>query len=95
MKTTRNSDFFSRSGSIISGGQAQQFAPARADRQGLAIRNVSAGSLWVNDAGEDALMDEDSLEIKAGEYYEWPYIPNGVVSVIGATTSQAFYGRDW
>jgi hypothetical protein len=97
MNTTGNSNIINRSGSIALGGKAQTFAPAKDARLGASIRNTSAGSLWMNDTGEDATMDHQSLEIKTGEYFEWPphAIPSGPISIIGATTGQTFYGRDW
>jgi hypothetical protein len=84
------------SGTITSGGTAQQLAAANTNRRGWYIRNNSAGSLWVSDM-TTAVQSQPSLEIKAGELYE---SVNGgtslnALSIIGATTGQAWTGREW
>jgi hypothetical protein len=86
----------SRSGTITTGGTAQTFAAANIGRFGFAIRNVSAGSLWISNKGT-ATADHNALEIKAGELYESPEhgVPVGAISIIGATTGQAFFGEEW
>lgn len=81
-------------GTITTGGQAQQFAVANSSRRGLVVQNQSTGDLWVNGTG-NATIDYHSLRVRAGDYYETPahHVGTGALSIIGATTGQAFYAR--
>lgn len=83
-----------KSGTITSGGNAQVFAAANANRKGFRIRNVSDTSLWLSTTGT-AVADQTSFELKTGEYFESPYSIAGAISIIGATTGQAFFGEEW
>lgn len=80
---------------ITTGGAAQDALPANSNRQGYDLQNVSAGDLWWRDDGTDATAGEPSFRLPAGAYYETPagYRPKGRVSIIGATTGQAFSVR--
>jgi hypothetical protein len=84
------------SGTITTGNSAQTQIAASSGRIGFAIRNVSDGSLWISNKGT-ATKDHNSLEIKTGELYESPEhgTPVGAISVIGATTGQAFFCEVW
>lgn len=84
------------SGTITAGNSAQTLIAANAGRIGFALRNVSAGSLWISRTGT-ATADHNSLEIKTYEMYESPEhgTPIGAISIIGATTGQAFYCEAW
>jgi hypothetical protein len=86
-----------RSGKINSSNQAQTFAQAKADRRGFMIRNKSTlSSLYINELGE-AAQNKDSCEIKPGEIYVTPLngCPVTEISIIGPTTNQEYYGREW
>ena len=87
----------SRSGTITTGGTAQQLMASNTSRMGWALRNNSNGSLWINELGSTAIIGQPSFEIKAGEYFESPTSGGGesAISIIGATTGQAFTAREW
>lgn len=84
------------SGTITTGGTAQQIAAANADRRGGWIQNNSTSDLWLNDLGT-ATIGGSSLKIPAGGYYEFPAtgVPTGALSIIGPNTGQAWSGRVW
>lgn len=86
----------SRSGTIAAGGTAQQLAAANSSRRGIAIQNQSTGDLWINGTGT-AAADQTSLRIPAGALYESPshHVGVGAISIIGATTGQAFWAREF
>ncbi len=85
-----------KSGTITAGGVAQNIAAANAVRIGFWIQNQSTGSLWLSDIGT-ATQASPSIEIKPGQLYESPYggTSNKALSLIGATTGQAFAAREW
>lgn len=80
------SDF---SSTITAGGTAQTMLSANANRQGIEFFNNSTGSLWINVTGA-ATMAGGSIEVRAGGYWSPPVVPVTAISVIGATTGQAF-----
>ncbi len=85
------------SGTITTGGVAQQLAPGNSARNGYWVQNNSAGDLWVNELGGTASASQPSIKIAAGQIYEsqvrspCPY----AISIFGATTAQAFTAREW
>jgi len=85
-----------RSGTITTGGTAQQLAPANLARKGFFIQNVSAGDLWFNSEAT-AVLNQPSIKLIAGAYYESPVglPPSGAISIIGATTAQAYTAREY
>jgi len=87
------------SGTITTGGTAQVLDPANDRRVGWFIQNNSAGSLWINDLGVAATLASPSIEIKTGTYMVAPfntgYVSSAQISIIGATTGQAFTAREW
>ena len=85
-----------RGGTIATGGTAQQAMAANAARRGFVIQNQSSGDLYISGLGT-ATLDQNSLKIAAGGYYETPphHVSTGAISIIGATTGQAFYGREF
>ena len=84
------------SGTITTGGAAQNAAAANTARIGFWIRNNSVSSLWISTLAT-AVQSQPSLEIKTGEMYETPPTlnPKGAISIIGSTTGQAWSGREW
>ena len=84
------------SGTIATGGAAQQIAPFDSSRKYIRIQNPwsASESLFVNDAGASASSsDGKSLELKAGAIYA-PYpVPSNAISVFAATTGHAFEGK--
>lgn len=84
-----------RSGTITTGGTAQELAPAAAYRRYLLIQNLSAGDLWV-DFGTDAVAASPSVKIPSGSVFvmEGSFVSADSVSIIGATTGQAFVAKE-
>jgi len=76
-----------RSGSITTGGTAQQMAAANSARKSLKGQNISAGDLWINEIGGNAAVDAaGSYKVTAGSAFS--VATNRAVSIIGATTGQ-------
>lgn len=81
------------SGTITSGGVAQLLMAANASRKYLLVQNQSNDPLWINFDGTDAVAGQPSLQIPAnGGSYERAagFVPTGAISIIGATTGDAF-----
>lgn len=85
-----------KSGTIATGGTAQTAIALNANRRAFWIQNLSAGDLWISDVGT-ATAASPSLKIVAGGLYEsMPgNCPTSAISIIGATTSQAFAAREY
>lgn len=78
-----------RSGSITTGGTAQQLAPANTARKSLTIQNISDIDLWINEIGGTALADGvGSYKVIAGQAFI--VATNRAISIVGATT-----GKKW
>lgn len=82
------------SGTITVGGAAQQAFAANADRKWFFFQNQSAGTLWIN-FGTTAVEGQPSIEVLPHNVYESPasFVSTELVSVIGATTAQAFVAK--
>ena len=84
------------SGTIATGGTAQQIAPYDSSRKYIRIQNPwsATESLFVNDAGANAsATDGKSLELQPGQVYA-PYpVPCTPISVVAATTAHGFEGK--
>lgn len=85
-----------RSGTITTGGTAQQLAAANASRAGFSVQNLSSADLWINTLGT-AAASQPSIKLASGVYFETPagYGAVGAISIFGATTGQAFAAREW
>lgn len=81
---------------ITTGGAAQDALAANLQRVGYEVQNQSGGSLWISDIAT-AVAAQPSWELVPGERYWTPdtYRPKGALSIIGATTGQAFAVREW
>lgn len=78
-----------RSGTITLGGTAQQLAPANTARKSLTGQNISSADLWINEIGVTAAVGAaGSYKVAAGESFA--VATNRAISIIGATTGQAF-----
>jgi hypothetical protein len=86
----------SASGTITSGGTAQNAAAANASRRGFQLQNNSTGDLWFSTIAT-AVQSQPSFKLPPGAYYESPPFGGGVgaISIVGATTGQAFTGREY
>lgn len=80
------------SGTITNGGTAQQVFAANAARRYLLIQNQSTGDLWVNYKGSAAVESQPSVLLapNGSLSFDDSFVPNAAVSLIGATTGQAF-----
>ncbi len=87
------------SSTIAAGGTAQALSAANVLRKGYSVQNLSSGKLFVNDVGGTAVSTEAgaSITILPGALYESPrnQQPTRAISILGATTSQAFAAREW
>ena len=96
VNTNRQADVTDRSGTITTGGTAQDAMAANSNRRYLFIQNNhSSADLWVN-FGADANTNQPSFKLTAGQSYENPahFCPTSRVSVIGGTTGQTFTAKE-
>jgi hypothetical protein len=84
-----------RSGTITSGGTAQQLAAANSSRKYLFIQNNSSGNLWFNFT-TTAVQSQPSILLlpNASVTFVSPFITTEAVSIIGATTSQSWSAKE-
>lgn len=87
-----------RSGTIATGATAQQLAAANPARIYLLVENISAGDLWVN-FGVTAVQAQPSVRLIPGASAEYSpagtgWVPATTISIIGATTAQAFVAKE-
>lgn len=90
---------YDSSGTILSGGNAQELFPVNLSRRGWSVQNLSSGDLYVRDTGT-ASAGAGSYRIKPGELYETPdgmaqHKVQLAVSIFGATTGQVFTAQEW
>jgi hypothetical protein len=88
-----------RSGSITSGATAQTVSAAKT-RNYLLIQNISVEALWVN-FGTTAVADQPSIKLAPDSgsgggtlSFEGGFVPNTLVSIIGATTGSKFVCKE-
>ena len=83
-------------GTITTASTAQTFMAANATRRAWSLQNQSTGDLYVN-CSSTATLDYHSLKVPAGALYEssTTHVGTGACSIIGATTGQAFYARQF
>ena len=84
------------SGSITTGGTAQQIQAATTTRIGFTIQNTSTSDLWFSER-TSAVTASPSFRLPAGQTYQTPenWSPTGAISIIGSTTGQTFTARTW
>ena len=84
-----------RSGTITLGGTAQSLAPANASRKYFLFQNISAGNLYINFT-TTAVALQPSITVAAGGSFvmESSFVSGEAISVIGATTGQAFTAKE-
>ena len=95
MTITTSGGLTDHSGTITTGGTAQVLMPANPTRTYLAIQNISGGDLWFNFT-TTAVLNEPSFKLTAGSAFtmEGGFVSNEAISIIGATTGQAFTAKD-
>lgn len=88
--------YVDKSGTLTAGGTAQNAAASNTSRQGFIIQNNSSGSLWFSTL-TTAVQSQPSIQLMPNAYYEFPStgVSTGAVSIIGATTGQAWSAREW
>ena len=84
-----------RSGTITTGGTAQQLAPVNVTRRYLFVENVGTAILWINFT-TTAVQSQPSIEIPAGYSFvmEDGFVSTELMSIIGPTTGQAFTAKE-
>jgi hypothetical protein len=97
VRDTSSATMVDRSGTITLGGTAQALMAANPARKGYLIQNNSAGVLWFNEIGGTAVLAQPSISLAAGALYQSPSpgASAAAISIIGATTGQAFTAREW
>lgn len=98
-----NGPLTDRSGTITSGGTAQTIAALNASRKYFFIQNLSTDTLWIN-FGVAAVVGWPSMALPPATSstsgnggtleYTGSFIPSGLVSVLGATTGDAFAAKE-
>jgi hypothetical protein len=83
------------SGTVTAGGTAQTVFAANAARRYLLIQNNSTSALWVNFTAT-AVAGQPSLQLAAGQAFvmENGTVSTEAISIIGATTGQAFTAKE-
>lgn len=85
-----------RSGTIATGGTAQELAPQNLSRSNLIVQNRSGLPLNVREDGT-AASAAGSWEIPAGALLAFTDgdAPQGAISIWGSQTGQAFTAKEW
>lgn len=88
-----------RSGTITTGGVAQDLMAANANRQGWEFQNQSTDNCYIRSKGPNgttvASADQNSILIYPGQYFSPAHISLYAYSVICPTTGDIFYSREW
>lgn len=85
-----------RSGTITAGGTAQTLAAVNSTRRYLFIQNVSTSDLWINFTTAAAQTQPSFKLIPNSSFVmEGAFITSEAVSIIGATTGQAFVSKEY
>lgn len=92
--TAGNGTLTDGSGTITTGGVAQQIFASNSAREYFFIQNNGGQALWIN-FGTTAVQNQPSIRIDPGSSYESPshFVSNESVSVIGPTTGQTFTAK--
>lgn len=79
---------------ITTGGTSQTVFAANNNRRYLEIQNISDTTMYVN-FGAAAVADSNSFKLVAGAVYvnASNYCPQGIVTIICATTGKAFVAK--
>lgn len=84
-----------KSGTITLGGTAQTIATVNRGRRYFLLQNVSSGTLWLN-VDVTAVQTQPSIKLLPDDVLIWEgtFVPAGAISLIGATTGQAFTAKE-
>lgn len=85
-----------RSGTITTGGTAQQVMAASANRRYLFFQNVSEIDLWINYGATNAVANQPSIKVgpDGSMVLEGSSISGERVSVFGTTTGAAYTAKE-
>lgn len=91
----RASALLDRSGSMTTGGTAQELMPANPARRYLLIQNISTENEWI-DFGVRAVADKPSIRLSAGDslVMESGFVSGESISIIAATTGSKFVAKE-
>jgi len=81
-----------RSGSIATGGTAQNVATANADRRGFTLQNTSDAEMRVTESGTAATGTTGYQVLPGGRFTA---STSKAISVFGATTGKTFAATEW
>lgn len=83
------------SGTVQTGGVAQAVTQGNPFRRYFFIQNLSSNDLWIN-FDIDAVAGQPSIKIASGGGFviEGSYVPKGLISIYGGTTSQAYTAKE-
>ena len=82
---------------ITAGGTAQDLFALNNKREIFIVQNHSAGDLWV-EFGATAVAEPPSIKIGPGELFTMTsdeFVDVRAISIIGATTGQAFSAKEF
>jgi hypothetical protein len=88
----------SRSGTVTTGGTAQQLMAANSARKGWCLQNNNTtGNIWFDETGGTAVATQPSIKLYPGDFYESPSAgaTPTAISIIGDTTGMIFSAREW
>ena len=88
----------SRSGTVTTGGTAQQLMAANSSRKGWCLQNNNTtGNIWFDETGGTAVATQPSIKLYPGDFYESPAAgaTPTAISIIGDTTGMIFSAREW
>lgn len=95
--TATSGSLTDRSGSVTTGGTAQNAAAALTTRKYLYLENpyTATETLWFSTTAT-AVADSPSIALQPGDTWENPphFCPTGAVSVIAATTGHKWTARE-
>lgn len=87
-------DGTNRSSTITLGGTAQVLAAANTARKGLTGQNISIADLWINEIGGTAAADTaGSYRVTVNSTFR--ISTDRAISIVGATTGQAFTATEY
>lgn len=89
---TQTGTWTDRSGTITTGGTAQQLAASNSSRKAYFIQNIGTADLWLSLVGTAAADSAGSIKLapSAALAASTPFVSTQAISIIGATTGQKF-----
>lgn len=94
--TSSGGNLTDRSGTLTTGGTAEQVAAANTTRRYFMIQNLDASEdMWI-DFGSTAVADQPSIKLVAGEKFimDGNFVSTQAVSIIAATTGHKWAAKE-